>query len=1090
MKKLTKIKLINWHLFVSQTIEIKDNILISGENGSGKSTLLDALQYVLIGEKNGVKFNIAANDNAKRSLESYIKGKIGIENKEFLRNKDVITHISLEFYDSFKKEYTLIGCVLELSYIGFLKESFYLINGLNIQSDIFVSDNKPKNSKEIRDYFRNSQPDFDFFDTKKQYHVAVGKYLQINISKYLRILPKALAFKPLDLQKFIFNFLLEEQPIKINSLKNSVQQLKKIETQIELEQQKLKELSKIIEVQKKIQSLENQIKINLLSEKIIYIKKSENNLENLKKDKQNIQKELSYLSSQKSKYKEDIEYLNDYILKLQTNKNKNDLGFYLHSLQKDLKQNEIIIEELKEKISFFQKKFKEEINILDIFATLTEDVFIKKHIKKILHFFQNSNDQKSVSFEEEDIQKISNYLSQKVINLNIEQDNLQKEMNVLKRKIDKNDYELQMINQNFVSRNDHFTKIARLLKEKLNRKYNKNIFLYPLCELIEIKDELWRNAIEGFLGLRKFNLIIDYRYFDSALKIYDKLQDELKIYDIGLVNVEKIPVITDNNDSLASHISSDNPDAFKYVKILLSHIKCELNIENLKKHKTAITPEGMMYSNYTAKKLNPKTYKIPYIGLNSFKIRKDIILDEINIQKNEMMEKRYQFNKNTDLISLINKSKISFLIDSEYLTWFDEKEKTEVKVQNLKEKIEQLNLNTELFQLEENINKLKKEKQIKDKELDGLLFQIADKQNKENIGDKKISYLEEDLIFYKKQLSEEEKKEVINIESATVQFHSYMNEFQENYELIFKNIKDNNRYIEKQRNDFEFEIISLMKTYLSNYHLIDIEAKLDNFNFFVQEYNLINSKNLIQYEQEAKELSAKTEIIFKEEFINKLKESILEAKQQIKNLNKILKNRPFGNDSYEIIAKPSDDPEYKKYYFFFVETDDLEKNNFSIDQNNSYQDILINELFQKIISFEQEYENIYYAFLDYRNYLSYDIKIYNKDGNFSFFSKIFREKSGGETQVPFYIIMSICFEQLLIGENKSKGCLVFFDEAFNNMDEARIEAMMSFYDSLNIQFIIAVPPQRIVNVLPYTKTNLIVIKENNFAIIENFIKEI
>ncbi|NLB85340.1 MAG: AAA family ATPase, partial [Acholeplasmataceae bacterium] len=37
MKKLTKIKLINWHLFSNQTIEINNNTLISGENGSGKS---------------------------------------------------------------------------------------------------------------------------------------------------------------------------------------------------------------------------------------------------------------------------------------------------------------------------------------------------------------------------------------------------------------------------------------------------------------------------------------------------------------------------------------------------------------------------------------------------------------------------------------------------------------------------------------------------------------------------------------------------------------------------------------------------------------------------------------------------------------------------------------------------------------------------------------------------------------------------------------------------------------------------------------------------------------------------------------------
>ena len=90
MKRLTKIKLVNWHLFSNQTIQIKDNTLISGENGSGKSTLLDALQYLLVGGKSGVKFNIAATDEARRSLEGYVRGRIGAENKEFLRNGDVI----------------------------------------------------------------------------------------------------------------------------------------------------------------------------------------------------------------------------------------------------------------------------------------------------------------------------------------------------------------------------------------------------------------------------------------------------------------------------------------------------------------------------------------------------------------------------------------------------------------------------------------------------------------------------------------------------------------------------------------------------------------------------------------------------------------------------------------------------------------------------------------------------------------------------------------------------------------------------------------------------------------------------------------
>ncbi|MDV3158033.1 MAG: hypothetical protein Q8789_02500, partial [Sweet potato little leaf phytoplasma] len=56
------------------------------------------------------------------------------------------------------------------------------------------------------------------------------------------------------------------------------------------------------------------------------------------------------------------------------------------------------------------------------------------------------------------------------------------------------------------------------------------------------------------------------------------------------------------------------------------------------------------------------------------------------------------------------------------------------------------------------------------------------------------------------------------------------------------------------------------------------ELNLHSFTNTSKEYFY---QNLSSYEQEAKELTHKTEIIFKEEFINKLKESIDNTKQQI-----------------------------------------------------------------------------------------------------------------------------------------------------------------------------------------------------------------
>ena len=64
MKKLTRVKLINWHRFTNVLIDLENSVLISGENGAGKSTLLDAIQFVVTCSTN--YFNKAAHENGKR----------------------------------------------------------------------------------------------------------------------------------------------------------------------------------------------------------------------------------------------------------------------------------------------------------------------------------------------------------------------------------------------------------------------------------------------------------------------------------------------------------------------------------------------------------------------------------------------------------------------------------------------------------------------------------------------------------------------------------------------------------------------------------------------------------------------------------------------------------------------------------------------------------------------------------------------------------------------------------------------------------------------------------------------------------------
>ena len=58
--------------------------------------------------------------------------------------------------------------------------------------------------------------------------------------------------------------------------------------------------------------------------------------------------------------------------------------------------------------------------------------------------------------------------------------------------------------------------------------------------------------------------------------------------------------------------------------------------------------------------------------------------------------------------------------------------------------------------------------------------------------------------------------------------------------------------------------------------------------------------------------------------------------------------------------------------------------------------------------------------------MDYDIKIIHNDGTYSYYSKVCEEKSGGETQTPFYVTVAASFVQLYsnnIGGEAAAGAL-------------------------------------------------------------------
>lgn len=157
--------------------------------------------------------------------------------------------------------------------------------------------------------------------------------------------------------------------------------------------------------------------------------------------------------------------------------------------------------------------------------------------------------------------------------------------------------------------------------------------------------------------------------------------------------------------------------------------------------------------------------------------------------------------------------------------------------------------------------------------------------------------------------------------------------------------------------------------------------------------------------------------------------------------------------------------------------------------NETHREV-IEELFEKLTMDDDSSSKTLEEYTDYRTYMDYDIKISSDDGGFMFYSKVSQEKSGGETQTPFYITIAASFMQLYrnsIGGD-SIG-LVMMDEAFNNMDDERIAGVLSFMRGSNLQMIIAAPPDKIQYIGPSMKKVLLVLQDDKLSYVEDFTNE-
>ena len=1075
MKKLTRVKLINWHRFTNVQIDLENSVLISGENGAGKSTLLDAIQFVVTCSTN--YFNKAAHENGKRKLTGYIRCKTGRENRPYERTGEISAHVALEFYEEKRQKYFIVGAVVDSASEGQEKTVRYLMDGERLEDGLFFQGKVPRSIAQFR--AGNGKKIKTWCTTEKDAKQMIKNRFGRLEDKFFKLIPKAMAFRPIDdIKDFVYSYVLDEKEVNIDILRENVRTYQDLQRTLDKIKLRMGRLEKIEGFYRQVEDgtrkdrmyeyFLDRIEADILEEEIRQLESAiVHDTYRLERWNQEI--------AEAQKEKEERQAIRDNLYA--------ELASDKDFIARDEQQKKLLLlEERERQLSGERQQLFTSVNIAKaevnrLLQVPDADDCIRSYGEQLGQL------EKTVRIDDfkDTLQKViayKNHMSDRVYKRRAELD-----MNLRELSGQKKEWDLKIENlmKKKLSYPEEVTRVMNAIREEFVR-IGRTPEPRILCEMLEITDDSWRNAVEGYLNTQRFYILVEPDNFDIALGTYDRLRREKKTYGVGLINTQNLEGYdTAPEGSLATVVTSGNKYARRYINMVLGKVTMCDHYSHLKKYKTAITRECMRYQNHVASAIKPAIFETPYIGKNAIRVQLEQAKHKSKELENQIKEKQNVLQKLEELqkpLSTETDTDIKYRVD------------VLVELGNTAQEIK--NCRANIATLEKNSNMILKQIQLS--ELEKIIREKEEQIARDN---RRVGQTEQNIENTKGRLADRQTS-LVGQKARCAEFAAGQEEdivlWDHDYEKQLKDksheqFKENFARRRKANQTTIAKCTESMTNAMVEYktaHDFGAAATLEGYPDFEAEYSKLKSSELLSYEEKVESARQSAEEEFREQFLAKLQENMKNAQTEFKELNRALRDIRFSNEKYEFLFMPS--KRYRHYYEMIMDDFNAVQGEsiFSGLFHENHKEV-IDELFERLALDHENSAKALDEFTDYRTYMDYDIRILHSDDSYSLYSKVCEEKSGGETQTPFYVTVAASFVQLYRnGIGGEAVGLVMFDEAFNNMDDERIGGVLEFLRRLPLQILIAAPPDKIQYISPFVEETLLVMTDEKVSFAERY----
>ena len=1098
MKKLKKILLINWLYFSKEIIEVGDVNFLTGKNGAGKSTVIDALQIVLLGETNARNFNQAANEKSQRTLDGYLRADMDENNPYSRRGKDFSSYIVCEFLDEIEGTSFVTGVVFDCHSDGSKQERFFIYVG-TLPENCFIENGEAMEIPALRRFLKQHYAKAEIYDTQKEYRRNMLSRWNVHNEQVLRMMKKAVSFRPIvDIQKFITENICDipEKP-DIEAMQQNIRDYKRHEMLAQRQEEKLSALQEIGKLYREMNQAIDRWRVQSFLVLWSHKELVQAQIDRRELEKQDCAADLT--STEKA-----IETLTTQIEQKESRRRELDLA----CAQSSVFQEEERLRNQKQMLLDEQKKLMQDLQALaveikrdalwwnglcgSILAWNSEEVLgpvqdAAEEVLKTFKLFTAGNyeifSHSLTPFEE--VQQAVAALSNAIRNALHKVEDYIAELRTQK---DQKSSALANLRKNIKDYPRGLLQFKERLANELEKQAGCAVRIDILADVLELADERWRGAVEGYLNAQKFYLLVDPAYYQDALSIFDRIKNEFGS-SFGLVDIGKLrerEKISPWDDSLAKKVETENMLARSYIDYLLGRVVCCNTAAQLRKHRTAITADGMLYQGYVARVIRRELMDDAFIGRRAVSLR-------ISRLQEELAQIEAELRHWAPILQLLSKQK-----EPLFTQYFVQN----IVVEKQHAYLRGIEINGEITSIDEQLSKLDLlwlDEQRKTIALlgDEIVVLNKDKETKVlQIGQYKerIRQLDfEVLPDHYQQLTGIEDRLQDEFPVAYQQntgIPRYQQELSrlKRADVVYKNFSNRLEQSVNERETTRRKLFTARKEYTDRFKPCSFRVESMDNDEYEAEQRLLEESELPKYREKIRAARESAMEQFQNDFLAKLKSSIDQVQDQVRSLNRALRQAQFGTDSYQFRVERN--PDYAEYYDMIMAPELMEGDMglFALPFQDKYGH-LIEKLFSQITMADDtqlnarkqsELQENIQRYTDFRTYLKFDLETTDQNGSKQLLSQTLNTKSGGETQTPFYIAVLASFAQLYrVNDTSSFGNtvrLAVFDEAFNKMDSDRIIESVRLLRKMGLQAIICTPPDKVSDIMPIADRTLLVDK--------------